>query len=145
MTNMTLISKQKKAKARWSTIPNFIQYRSGYVSSYNCQDQRKWADQGCCLTLSRRWLIYSAICVWHIAFFKRPWHWPSNEYEVITLHLWAIFSGLKVNFHKSEIFYFEPAKECGLQYSQLFGCKLGTYPFRYLSLPMHYRELNNKD
>jgi hypothetical protein len=54
-------------------------------------------------------------------------------------------SGLKINFHKSGIFYFKPAKECGLQYSQLFGCKLGTYPFRYLSIPMHYRELNNKD
>ena len=30
-------------------------------------------------------------------------------------------------------------------YSQLFGCGLGKYPFRYLGLPMHTRKLSNKD
>jgi len=54
-------------------------------------------------------------------------------------------SGLKINFHKSKIFCFGKAKECELQYSHLFGYKVGTYPFRYLRLPMHYRKLNNKD
>jgi hypothetical protein len=54
-------------------------------------------------------------------------------------------SGLKINFHKSEIFCSGKAKECELQYSLLFGCKVGTYPFRYLGLSMHYRKLNNKD
>ena len=39
-------------------------------------------------------------------------------------------SGLKINFHKSEIFYFGQAKECEVQYSQLFGCKMGSFPFR---------------
>jgi hypothetical protein len=53
-------------------------------------------------------------------------------------------SGLKINFHKSEIFCFGQAKECEYQYSQLFGCKVGSYPFRYLGIPMHFRKLNNK-
>jgi hypothetical protein len=30
-------------------------------------------------------------------------------------------------------------------YSQLFGCGVGKFPFRYLSLPMHTRKLSNKD
>jgi hypothetical protein len=47
-------------------------------------------------------------------------------------------SGLKINFHKCEIFYFGEAKDHGLHYEQLFGCKKDTYPFRYLGIPMHY-------
>ena len=50
-------------------------------------------------------------------------------------------SGLKINFHKSEIFCFGQAKECESLYSNLFGCKAGEYPFRYLGLPMHFRKL----
>ncbi|WVZ50186.1 hypothetical protein U9M48_001463, partial [Paspalum notatum var. saurae] len=54
-------------------------------------------------------------------------------------------SGLKINFHKSEIFCFGQAKECESLYSNLFGCKVGEYPFRYLGVPLHFRKLNNKD
>jgi hypothetical protein len=54
-------------------------------------------------------------------------------------------SGLKINFHKSEIFCFGQAKDYELQYEQLFGCKKGSCPFKYLGIPMHYRKLNNKD
>ncbi|WVZ91915.1 hypothetical protein U9M48_038026 [Paspalum notatum var. saurae] len=54
-------------------------------------------------------------------------------------------SGLKINFHKSEIFYFGQAKECEQNYSELFGCRSGSLPFRYLGLPMHYRKLGNSD
>jgi hypothetical protein len=53
--------------------------------------------------------------------------------------------GLKINFHKSEIFCFGQSKDYELQYERLFGCKKGTYPFKYLGIPIHYRRLNNKD
>ncbi|WVZ96894.1 hypothetical protein U9M48_042474, partial [Paspalum notatum var. saurae] len=36
-------------------------------------------------------------------------------------------------------------KECENAYSELFGCKSGSFPFRYLGLPMHYRKLRNSD
>ncbi|WVZ90567.1 hypothetical protein U9M48_036858 [Paspalum notatum var. saurae] len=65
----------------------------------------------------------------------------AKKLENDSLHL----SGLKINFHKSEIFCFGQAKECESLYSTLFGCKVGEYPFRYLGLPMHFRKLNNKD
>ncbi|WVZ62463.1 hypothetical protein U9M48_012212 [Paspalum notatum var. saurae] len=63
------------------------------------------------------------------------------------LHLCVFkqLSGLKINFYKSEIFCFGKAKDCEIQYSQFFGCKIGTYPFRYLGISMHFRKLNNKD
>jgi hypothetical protein len=54
-------------------------------------------------------------------------------------------SGLKINFHKSEIFCFGKAKEQEMFYSQLFGCEIGKFPFHYLGLPMNTRKLSNKD
>jgi hypothetical protein len=38
-------------------------------------------------------------------------------------------SGLKISFHESEIFFFGDAREHEYQYSQLFGCKICSYPF----------------
>jgi hypothetical protein len=54
-------------------------------------------------------------------------------------------SGLKINFHKSELFYFGQSKVDESQYAKLFGCQIGSYPFRYLGIPMHFRKLSNKD
>jgi len=53
--------------------------------------------------------------------------------------------GLKINFHESEIFCFGQAQQFEAEYSRLFGCTLGTYPFRYLGIPMYFRKLSNKD
>jgi hypothetical protein len=54
-------------------------------------------------------------------------------------------SDLKLNFRKSDFFCFGKAKDHELQYKQLLGCKKGSYSFRYLGIPMHYRKLNNND
>jgi hypothetical protein len=54
-------------------------------------------------------------------------------------------SGLKINFHKSEIFCFDKAKEEGEQYKQLFDCESGSLQFRYLGIPIHYRKLKNSE
>ena len=54
-------------------------------------------------------------------------------------------SGLKINFHKSEIFCYGAAKEMQDFYTNLFGCNAGEYPFRYLGIPMHHRKLLNSE
>jgi hypothetical protein len=54
-------------------------------------------------------------------------------------------SGLKINFHKSEIFCFGQAKESELQYKVLFGCQDILFPFRYLGISMHFRKLRNAE
>ena len=54
-------------------------------------------------------------------------------------------SGLKINYHKSELFCFGQATEEEHQYHQLFGCKKGDFPFKYLGIPMHVRKLSNND
>jgi hypothetical protein len=53
-------------------------------------------------------------------------------------------SGLKINFHKSDFFCFGKAKEDEQQYKQIFGCEVGSLPFKYLGVPIHYRKLPNK-
>jgi hypothetical protein len=50
-------------------------------------------------------------------------------------------SGLKINFHKSEIYYFGEAKELEGNYTELFGCETGSFPFKYLGIPIHFRKL----
>jgi len=54
-------------------------------------------------------------------------------------------SGLKINFHKSELFCYGAAKVNQIDYAQIFGCDLGSFLFRYLGIPMHHRKLMNKD
>jgi hypothetical protein len=54
-------------------------------------------------------------------------------------------SGLKINFHKSEVFCYGEAKEMEGLYTNLFGCGLGQYPFRYLGIPMHHKKISNVD
>ena len=50
-------------------------------------------------------------------------------------------SGLKINFHKSELFCFGDAAESAPEYVDIFGCQLGQFPIQYLGIPIHYRRL----
>jgi len=54
-------------------------------------------------------------------------------------------SGLKINFHKSELFCYGEAKEAQQEYMNIFGCPVGEVHFRYLGIPMHHTRLLNKD
>jgi len=63
----------------------------------------------------------------------------------IILRAFEQLSGLKINFHKSELFCYGEAKEHMEQYSQIFGRGMGNLPFRYLGIPMNHKRLNNKD
>ena len=63
----------------------------------------------------------------------------------LILCLFEQLSGLKINFHKSEIFCFGKAKEEEEQYKHIFGCESGSLPFKYLGIPIHYRKLLNSE
>ena len=54
-------------------------------------------------------------------------------------------SGLKINFHKSELFCFGEAEEAAGQYVELFGSAQGQFPIRYMGIPIHYRRLTNAE
>jgi hypothetical protein len=63
----------------------------------------------------------------------------------LVLSAFEKLSGLKINFHKSELFCFGETKDLLPDYVELFGCKEGVMPFRYLGIPMCTRKLSNKD
>jgi hypothetical protein len=63
----------------------------------------------------------------------------------LILCLFEELSGLKINFHESEIFCFGKAKDGVDQYKQIFGCDAGSLHFRYLGIPIHYRKLRNSN
>jgi hypothetical protein len=54
-------------------------------------------------------------------------------------------TGIKINFHKSELFYYGDAREMEQQYTELFGCDIGQYPFRIVGIPMHHKRISNAD
>jgi hypothetical protein len=41
------------------------------------------------------------------------------------------------------IFCFGQAKDIKDQYRDLFGCEIGSLPFRYLGIPIYFRKLKN--
>ena len=63
----------------------------------------------------------------------------------LILSMFEQLSGLKINFHKSELFCFGEAKDMQNEYCQIFGCGMGELPFKYLRIPIHYRRLLNKE
>ena len=60
----------------------------------------------------------------------------------LVLCLFEQLTGLKINFHKSELFCFGRANEEQEAYKQLFGCELGALPFTYLGIPIHTRKIS---
>ena len=63
----------------------------------------------------------------------------------LLLSVFEQLSGLKINFHKSELFCFGQAVEEQENYKQLFGCGLGSLTFSYLGIPIHHRKLANRE
>jgi hypothetical protein len=73
-------------------------------------------------------------------------HDPSKARNLkLLLCAFEQISSLKINFHKSKIFCFGEAKVMQEEYSNILGCQGGTYPFRYLGIPVHHRRLSNSE
>src|SRR4051812_39282313 len=52
------------------------------------------------------------------------------------LEIFAVSTGLKVNFSKSSMIPINMSDEEGSRLASLLGCTFGTLPFTYLGLPM---------
>jgi hypothetical protein len=51
--------------------------------------------------------------------------------------------GLKINFHKNELFCFGEAQDHTQLYAESFRCNHGQFPIRYLYIPIHFLRLIN--
>jgi hypothetical protein len=59
----------------------------------------------------------------------------------LILSAFELLSGLKINFHKSELFCFGEAQDDANEYAKIFGCGLGSFLISYLGIPIHHRRL----
>jgi hypothetical protein len=55
--------------------------------------------------------------------------------------LFEQISGLKINFHKSEIFCLGAAKGRAQHYSEIFTCPIAELPMKYLEMPIDEKKL----
>jgi len=58
----------------------------------------------------------------------------------LLLTMFEQLSGLKINFHKSELFCFGEAKGVQQEYMNISGCNVGEAPFTYLEIPCTINE-----
>jgi hypothetical protein len=60
----------------------------------------------------------------------------------IILYCFEWLSGLKINYHKSEVFVFRVCQEEKEKMGNLLNCVLGEFPMKYLGIPVSYKHLN---
>jgi hypothetical protein len=51
-------------------------------------------------------------------------------------------SGLKINFHKSEIYCFSEANDVKELYANIFTCHISNLPMKYLGVPIDNKKLS---
>ena len=70
----------------------------------------------------------------------------SDDHSVASIKLillaFEILSGLKINFHKSEVITMGMDDQQSARVANLLNCKLGSFPIKYLGLPVSHRKLS---
>ena len=54
-------------------------------------------------------------------------------------------SHMRINYHKSELIPINVEVEECSTFLETFGCVLGSFPIKYLGIPMHYDKLKRED
>jgi hypothetical protein len=57
---------------------------------------------------------------------------PLLLWNIILKNIFEQLFGLKINFHKSKVFCFGPARDIEKQYCDLFACESNAFPFKCL-------------
>jgi hypothetical protein len=63
----------------------------------------------------------------------------------VVLMLFEKVSGMRINFHKSEIIPMNLDSEQVHQVMHILNCHVGKLPFRYLGVPIHFEKLTRED
>jgi len=54
-------------------------------------------------------------------------------------------SGMRVNFHKSEILTMNLEEEESKEICSIFNCPAGSFPLKYLGAPLHFEKLTREE
>ncbi|WVZ60403.1 hypothetical protein U9M48_010430 [Paspalum notatum var. saurae] len=61
------------------------------------------------------------------------------------LYMYEMMSGLSINFNKSEIILVNGDPALEQEYAELFSCQVGTFPIKYLGVPVSPSRLHRAD
>lgn len=61
------------------------------------------------------------------------------------LYMFELLAGLKINFRKSEIIMINDHEEWRAVYAEIFNCQLGSFPVKYLGVPISPSRLHVVD
>lgn len=78
-------------------------------------------------------ILFSSSDISHLTNLKQILLW----YEQI--------SGMRINFHKSEVIPMNLEEEDIHTVSHIFNCSIGKFPIKYLGVPFHYEKLARED
>lgn len=54
-------------------------------------------------------------------------------------------SRMKVNFHKSELLHMNLDESEVQRFANIFACPIGSFPLKYLGVPLHFDNLSRDD
>jgi hypothetical protein len=54
----------------------------------------------------------------------------------LLLYMYELMAGLKINFMKSEILTINDEENWAAVYAEIFNCQMGTFPIKYLGVPV---------
>jgi len=63
----------------------------------------------------------------------------------LLLYMYELMTGLKINFLKSEILTINDEENWANTYADLFNCQIGTFPIKYLGVPVSPSRLHVAD
>lgn len=63
----------------------------------------------------------------------------------LMLYIFEDMSGLKINFNKSEVIMITEDGEKSYAYSEVFNCAIGSWPIKYLGVPVAGSRLHIQD
>jgi hypothetical protein len=61
------------------------------------------------------------------------------------LSSFELMSGMRVNYNKSELIPMNVEDQEVGEIASVFGCPVGTFPIKYLGIPLHYEKLKRED
>jgi hypothetical protein len=81
------------------------------------------------------WLPYNPICWWHISYLESRGISHLMCLKKL-LHTFAESTGLRVNYHKSNMIPINMENERRLHFTTTLNRRRGSFPFTYLGLPL---------
>ena len=54
-------------------------------------------------------------------------------------------SGMRINYHKSDLMTINTPPDQANLFAQIFCCKIAEFPCKYLGVPLHYLKLSKED